>query len=298
LHQGIVRKDLSTKENREEAVKQLTGLEWEEATWVLKTIDLHEERMVEQEKPRTYGSKAAERKGDKEIERLMNVPGAGPVVSLAFVSFLGAGSRFDNASQVSNYLGLIPRVDISGTIRGITKRGNKYLRALVVPALVRSKKGGALKERYTYMTQTKGLGKKKSIVAIARRLAELLWALVRNGTDYEIRKFTGPPKSTPVEAMVTEALASETYLQRGLGAAKGKALKKIANSLDINHRKPPGTPPGSLRRPTFCQGGRIVLRPLGHNPLNRVLSLFPLALFSTSLYNHNSFVSIPKGKSK
>jgi transposase len=120
----------------------LTGLEWEEATWALKTIDLHEERMVELEK-----RMAAERKGDKQIERLMNVPGVGPVVSLAFVSFLGDGSRFDNASQVSNYLGLIPRIDISGTIvkyGGITKRGNKCLWALLVQAswaLVLSKKG-------------------------------------------------------------------------------------------------------------------------------------------------------------
>jgi transposase len=94
---------------------------------------------------------------------------------------------------------------------GITIRGNKYLRALLVQAswtLVLSKKGGALKERYIYMTQTKGLGKKKSIVAIARRLAELLWVLLRNGTDYEIRKFTGPSKGTSVKNIVTEALAS------------------------------------------------------------------------------------------
>jgi transposase len=212
LHQGIttvVKKDLATKENREEAIKQLTGLEREEAEWALKAIDLYEERMVHLEK-----HMAAERKGDKQIKQLMDVPGIGPVVSLAFAAFLGDGRRFDNASQVSNYLGLVPRVDISGTIvkyGGITKRGNKYLRALLVQAswaVVRSKKGGALKERYEYMTQIKGLGKKKSIVAIARRLAELLWVLLRTGTDYEIRKFTGPSKGTPVEDMVTEALAS------------------------------------------------------------------------------------------
>jgi transposase len=212
LHQGIttvVRKDLATRENREEAVKQLTGLEREEASWALKSIDLHEERVVELEK-----HMAAEQKDDKQIERLMNVPGIGPVVSLALVSFLGDGSRFDTASQVSNYLGLVPRVDISGTLvkyGGITKQGNKYLRALLVQAswaLVNSKKGGALKERFEYMTEVQGKGKKKTIVAIARRLAELAWTLLRNGTDYEMRKFTGTSKGTPVGDMVTEALAS------------------------------------------------------------------------------------------
>ncbi|GHV35157.1 IS110 family transposase [Spirochaetia bacterium] len=212
LHQGIttvVRKDLATKENREEAVKQLTGLEKEEADWVLKAIDLAEERLV-----RLGNHMTEERKGDKQIAQLMEVPGIGPVVSLAFVAFVGDGSRFDNASQVSNYLGLVPRVDISGTIvkyGGITKRGNTYLRALLVQAswsLIRSGKGGALKERYEYMTQVKGLGKKKSIVAIARRLAELLWTLLRTGNDYEIRKFIGSVQGTPIEDMVTEALAS------------------------------------------------------------------------------------------
>jgi hypothetical protein len=63
------------------------------------------------------------------------------------------------------------------------------------------------------MTQVKGLGKKKSIVAIARRLAELLWTLLRTGDEYEIRRFIGASKDfgssgTPIEAMVTEALAS------------------------------------------------------------------------------------------
>ena len=76
-------------------------------------------------------------------------------------------------------------------VGGITKRGNGYVRTLLVQAawaLVRSKSGGALKDRYRYMTQTKGLGKKKSIIAVARRLAALLWTLLRNGTDYETRK--------------------------------------------------------------------------------------------------------------
>jgi hypothetical protein len=37
----------------------------------------------------------------------------------------------------------------------------------------------------------KGIGKKKSIVAIARRLAELMYTLLKNGTEYEVRKFEG-----------------------------------------------------------------------------------------------------------
>jgi transposase len=74
----------------------------------------------------------------------------------------------------------------------ITKRGNGFLRALLARgswALVRSKAGGSLKERYEYMTKEKGISKKKAIVAIARRLSELLYTMMKNGTCHELRKF-------------------------------------------------------------------------------------------------------------
>jgi transposase len=198
VHQGIttvVKKDLATAEKREKAVGALSGLERVEADWTLQVIALAEERLDTLEE-----EMAQERQGDTEIERLVGVPGVGPLVSLAYAAYIGDGSRFTNAAQVSNYLGLVPRVDISGTLvryGGITKQGNGYLRALLVQAawaLIRSKKGGALKERYEYMTREKGLGKKKAIVAIvaiARRLGELLWTLLRQGTEYEVRHFSG-----------------------------------------------------------------------------------------------------------
>jgi transposase len=110
LHQEIttvVRKDLATRE---------------EAEWAEREIGEHEERIAKQEE-----QMATEREGDREIPRLMEVPGIGQEVSLAFVAFIGDGRRFESASQVSNYLGLAPRVGISGTIvkyGGITKRGN------------------------------------------------------------------------------------------------------------------------------------------------------------------------------
>ena len=86
---------------------------------------------------------------DETIQRLQSVPGVGPMVSFAFASHVGA-ERFENAGQLSNYIGLVPRVYMSGdTVRygSITKRGNGYLRALLVQAawaLVRSKRGGKL----------------------------------------------------------------------------------------------------------------------------------------------------------
>jgi len=194
VSQGITtmkRKDLATAERRAEAVKGLTGIERSEGEHLAECLKLYEVRIEALEK-----AMEEESAGDERIERLRAVPGVGPKVSFAFVAHVGAG-QFENAGQVSNYLGLVPRVYMSGdTVRygKITKRGNGFLRALLVQAawsIAWSKRGGKLKERYEYMTAEKGISKKKAIVAIARRLAELLYAMMRDGTEYEYRPFVG-----------------------------------------------------------------------------------------------------------
>jgi transposase len=210
VHQGIttvVRKDLVTGERREEAVKQLRGLEGEEAEHLLECLKLYEGRIGVLEE-----RMAEEAKGDREIERLQTIPGVGPKVSFAFAAHVDF-QRFENGAQVAHYLGLTPRVYISGTIMkygGITKRGNGYLRALLVQAawaVTWSRDGGALRERYEYMTKTKGKGKKQAIVAIARRLAVLMYTLMKDGTDYEVRHFTRP-KPVQAEKLAQQALTA------------------------------------------------------------------------------------------
>jgi len=197
LAQGITtmtKENLSTGNSRKEAIAVLTGIELEESKYLVACLDLHEQQIQA-----LQGQIKKESHGDEVIERLQSVPGVGPMVAFAFVSHVGA-ERFENASQVSNYLGLVPRVYISGeTVRygRITKRGNGYLRALLVQAawaLTRTKQGGKLKERFEYMTVEKSTSKKKAIVAVARRMAELLYALMRDGTNYENRPFTGEKK--------------------------------------------------------------------------------------------------------
>ena len=77
----------------------------------------------------------------------------------------------------------------------LTKRGNGYLRCVLVQAawsMVRSRTGGSLKERYVYLTKLQGKSKKKTIVSIARRLAELMYAVLREKTAYEVRAWKGP----------------------------------------------------------------------------------------------------------
>jgi len=192
VSQGIttkVRANLADCESRKEAIKELCDIERDEAEHLVVILDLCEKRIDKLEK-----QIAEEAKEDEVIKRLQSVPGIGLITSFAFASHIAA-SRFGNASQVSNCLGLVPRVYISGqTVKygQITKRGNGYLRALLVQAawaLVRSKNGGKLKELYQCMTIEKSKSKKKAIVAVARRLAELLYLIMKDDVRYVKKPF-------------------------------------------------------------------------------------------------------------
>jgi transposase len=57
--------------------------------------------------------------------------------------------------------------------------------------MVRSKKGGALREMFKYKTGEKGYSKKKTIVSVGRRLAELMYSVLRSKTNYEQRPWAG-----------------------------------------------------------------------------------------------------------
>jgi len=195
VHQGhttIVRKNLATAEKRREAVLILTGPEREEAEWIIKYLELHEQRIKE-----LKGRIQKEAKTDEDMKNLQTIPGVGPVVAYAFAAHVGDGSRFNTGAQVSNYIGFVPRLDYSGTIQRegpITKHGNGYLRGLLVQAawsMVRCRKEGSLKDRYVCLTVFGGKSKKKTIVSIGRRLAELMYSILRDKSSYEARIWAG-----------------------------------------------------------------------------------------------------------
>ena len=184
----IKKKDLATSENRKESIKLLSGLALSEAERNLKRLELIEEQIDEIDRLLDE-----EIEGDENIGRLMEIPGVGRQLSSAFVAFIGDGSRYPNAAAVGAAAGLVPRIDISSSIKRlghITKCGNNSLRSLLILAAwshVRSKNGGALKDKFLHMTQEQSKGKKIAIVAVARKLAELMYTLLKSGTSYEKR---------------------------------------------------------------------------------------------------------------
>lgn len=141
-------------------------------------------------------------KYDKEIEkiassredckRLMQVPGVGPLTSTAFVASLGDPNHFKNGRQVGAWLGLVPKQHSSGgkpKLSGITKRGDCYLRQLLVHG-ARSYIQYVNKRKYSsaYAAKTEEMVNSKGYnltsVAIANRNARVMWAMLKHNTDY------------------------------------------------------------------------------------------------------------------
>ena len=187
----LTKKDLKTADKRESAVTLLSGKpEYfkEEAERLGRLI-----QEVEKELETIQGTIRKALQGSADAPVLMSVPGVGPSMAMAFLSHIGDGSRFSNAAQVSNFIGFVPRIYFSGQSERtghITKRGCRHIRRIAVQcawALVRSKRGGDLKAKYEELRSRRG--KKIAIVAVARKLVEVCWALVRK---HELYKYSIP----------------------------------------------------------------------------------------------------------
>jgi transposase len=122
-----------------------------------------------------------ESRTDEVRRRLQTVPGVGPLISSVFRATIDEPRRFRDAAQVADYVGLAPRVYQSGEVdaRGrISREGDRLLRwHLVEAAHVLLTRGGdcALKRWGLQLAARKGASKAK--VAVARKLAGLLWRL-------------------------------------------------------------------------------------------------------------------------
>jgi len=124
---------------------------------------------------------------EQEARMLLgSIPQVGPVTSDAVLSELGDVRRFRNAKQVCAYAGLVPGVRESAGKRkdkGITKEGSRMLRWVLVEAAWRLKNTHA-KWGHIYEQLHKRCGKKKAIVAVARKLLCVIYAMLRDGTGY------------------------------------------------------------------------------------------------------------------
>jgi transposase len=128
-------------------------------------------------------------KAQEEIEKVYrSVPGIGEVVARTLATELGDMTRFANERALFSYTGLTPSEYSSGASvrRGhISRQGSSRVRHLLVETAWRAMpRDGVLKEMFDRIAATRG--KKRAIVAIARRLTGRIRACFRQGTTYAV----------------------------------------------------------------------------------------------------------------
>lgn len=122
------------------------------------------------------------------VLRLRTALGVGLIVAAAYVSVVDDAKRFRHAHQVEAYLGLVPseHTSVQRRLGSITKQGNSYLRALLIQAawtILRSRGQDPLALWARAIAQRRG--KRIAVVALARRLVGVLWAMWRDNTVYD-----------------------------------------------------------------------------------------------------------------
>ena len=134
---------------------------------------------------------------DQHCERLMTVPGIGPIISSAMVAAIGTGEVFSKGRDFGAWLGLVPKQISTGdrTILGsISKRGNRYLRALFVQAawVVLVKLGPKHWERYGLKSWIEAAKQRLHhnvlAIALANKLARIAWAVLNKGRAFACDK--------------------------------------------------------------------------------------------------------------
>jgi transposase len=130
-------------------------------------------------------------KEDEVVKRLCTTPGVGPVTATTFAATIDDASRFGAAKQVRSDLGLVPREYSSGERqhRGrISKAGGSRARTLLVEAAWALLRWRTEKNKALYdwaMRIAARRGRAKACVALARKLAGILYAMWRDETDFD-----------------------------------------------------------------------------------------------------------------
>lgn len=143
-------------------------------------------RLVEEDDRRLV----AHLQDNEDYQHLLAAPGFGPILSSAAVASIGNGAQFASGRELAAWIGLTPLGVASGdksTLRGISKRGNRYLRTLFIHgarAIVNwcEKKSDPLNEWIKALMARRG--RHKAIVALAHKMARFAWVMLSRKEPY------------------------------------------------------------------------------------------------------------------
>jgi len=130
---------------------------------------------------------AREALADADTKRLMTIPGIDMVVAVGLLAAIGPVTRFESPDKLVSYLGLNPTVHQSGEGRPrhgrISKQGRTHARTMLVEAAWQAVRGpGPLRAFHERIARRRG--NHIAAVAVARKLAVIVWHLLRRGEDY------------------------------------------------------------------------------------------------------------------
>lgn len=125
-------------------------------------------------------------------QALQSIPGIGPVNATLLYSHAGDAKHFKSGRHFSAYLGLVPRQHSSGgkeQLQGISKQGNKHVRKQLVHGARSAYR--VLSESHSdsrlglWLKGMEGKHANKIVVALANKLARIVWAIMRTGQHYQ-----------------------------------------------------------------------------------------------------------------
>lgn len=124
-------------------------------------------------------------------KRLMTIRGVAEKTATAVVAFAGKGQAYKNGRHFSANLGLVPKEHSSGgkqQLGGITKRGNRYLRRLLIQGawtVIRLMDKNDERLSRWARTIVARRGKHKGVIAVANKMARIIWSVLYHQTEYK-----------------------------------------------------------------------------------------------------------------
>ena len=135
----------------------------------------------------------AQHKADPDSRRLSAIPGVGPMSALSFSRMVDA-TQFESGRHFAAWLGLVPREISTGgkqRLGGISRAGNERLRQLLVlgaTAVIRFARPGRPGVSAWLLALLERKPRKLAAVALANKMARIIWAMLTRGEDYRLAK--------------------------------------------------------------------------------------------------------------
>ncbi|HBT7541059.1 TPA: IS110 family transposase, partial [Klebsiella pneumoniae] len=130
-------------------------------------------------------------KENSASQKLAKMPGIGPLTASALVASIGDAKQFENGRQLAAWLGLVPKQHSSGgkqTLLGISKRGDIYLRTLLIHGARSVLRVAERKTEYAGSWLAGVMERRNhnvTVVALANKNARIIWALLAHEREYD-----------------------------------------------------------------------------------------------------------------